>query len=309
MGLDEALDLAARAADPGTFAWIDVVAPSAADIDPIRVALDLPTLAVEDILHAHQRPKIETYDDILFLVVKCVTPSDGEEVFNIGEVQIMVRHGFVLTVGHGPTPAFDGARDAMEAKSSELSMRPLVALHAVLDQVTDGYQPVIDRVDTEVGGVEGEVFSAERSFPTERIYRLKRRVLELAHGLEPLEDLASQLSVSDAVWAIRELDDHFRDVQDHALRVNGRIELYRDQLTDALNANLALIGMLQNNDMRTISAWAAIVAVPTLLAGVWGMNFTHMPELDWVVSYPVALALMAFSAWVVFRVMKRSGWL
>jgi magnesium transporter len=293
---------------PECFAWIGLHEPTEDEFDSVRREFDLHELAVEDAIKAHQRPKIEVYGDSLFVVLKSATyEEDGDQV-ELGEVQIFVGDGFIVTVRHGETALHD-VRLQLEQRPELLKLGPGAALYAIIDRVVDDYAPVISSLDHDIREVESEVFSSSRANPAERIYKLKREVLELHGAVAPLVEPVERLERGDSPFIPDELSPYFRDVKDHLLRFVREIEGYRELLTNILTANLTQFSVRQNEDVRKISAWAAIIAVPTLISGIYGMNFDHMPELGARFGYAYALALMALACVVLYRLFKRREWL
>jgi len=289
------------------FAWIGLLDPTDGELADVAREFRLHELLVEDATKAHQRAKLERYDGAHFVVLKAASYQEPDRVV-LGEVQIILGSHFVVTVRHGPIAPLAGVRSDLEAQPRLLALGPAAVLHAVADHLVDGYSPVIEELETDVDQVELEVFSPGRNNPAERIYGLKRAVLDLLRNLLPMVDVLTELQQPTSLLPDA-LHSYFRDVGDHVQRVLGRAEMVRDLLTDALHANLAQISVRQNDDMRTISGWAALIAAPTLLAGIWGMNFTHMPELAWDVGYPIAMGLMLIVVLVLYRQFRRSGWL
>jgi magnesium transporter len=306
---DVALDLAqaGRAARDGAFAWIGLAHPTHEEFDAIRREFELHELAVEDAVKAHQRPKLEVYGEHLFLVLRTVR-LDGDRLA-LGEVLVFVGRGFVISVRHGEAEPLGGLRRVLESQPDRLRHGEAAVLHAIVDRVVDGYGPVLDALDDEVEAVEEEVFSDERTNPAERIYGLKRRAVELHRAIGPLVGPLDDLARGAVGGLPAELRTYLRDVHDHALRAAERVDALRDLLTGVLEANLAQVGVRQNEDMRRISAWVAIIAVPTMIAGIYGMNFEHMPELGWRFGYPLAVAVMAAACATLYRAFKRAGWL
>ena len=233
--------------------------------------------------------------------------EEGDQV-ELGEIQVFVGDGFIITVRHGETALHD-VRLQLEQRPDLLKLGPGAALYAILDRVVDDYAPVISALEQDIREVEAEVFSASRSNPAERIYKLKREVLELYGAIAPLVEPVERLERADFRFIPPELSPYFRDVKDHLIRSVREVEGFRELLTSVLTANLTQASVRQNDDVRKISAWAAIIAVPTLFSGIYGMNFEHMPELDWRFGYPFALVLMATACFVLFRLFKRRGWL
>ena len=290
-----------RAANIGGVAWIGLHEPDAEEFG-------LHELLVEDALKAHQRAKIDTYDDVHFVVLKTVAYQDPDEIL-VGEIQFIVGDGFLITIRHGHASPLSDVRSHLERDRRLLALGPPAVVYAVADRVVDDYVLVIEELELDVDEAERAVFSDDRKNPAERIFGLKRNVLDMLRNVVPVGDVLQDLERAGPLLVAPELAHYFRDVHDHVQRVLGRLELARDLLTDALNANLAQVSVRQNDDMRTISAWAALIAAPTMLAGVWGMNFRHMPELDWDYGYVVAVGSMVLVVAVLWRRFKRSGWL
>ena len=297
-----------RAAAEEGFAWIGLHDPTADEFDAVTAEFGLHELLVEDALKAHQRAKIEQYDDVFFVVLKTAGYQNPDQIV-IGEIQFIIGPSFLVTIRHGGATPLNDLRAQLERDHRILELGPAAVLYAVADRVVDDYVLVIEELEIDVDEAEAAVFSDERMNPAERIFGLKRQVLDLLRNVMPMSDVVADLERADGLLVDSSLHHYFRDVHDHLQRVLSRLELVRDLLTDALNANLAQVSVRQNNDMRTISAWAALIAAPTMLAGVWGMNFTHMPELDWTAGYPVAIGSMVLAVALLWRQFKRSGWL
>jgi len=288
--------------------WIGLHDPTPEELSEVDREFGIHALVIEDALSAHQRPKLEEYGDIHLVVLKTASYEEPDRL-SFAELQLIVSQRFVMTVRHGPASPLSEVRKRLEQNPELLSHGPAAVLYAVVDQVVDDYAPVLDQLDKDVGEVEDEVFSDERKNPARRIYQLKRQLLDFTRFMQPLEDVLEPLARSNPKWCPDGLSPYYRDVADHLRRVYTRTQMLVQLLSDALNANLAQAGVRQNDDMRTISAWAAIFAAPTLLAGVWGMNFQHMPELDEWWGYPLAVLIMVAVACGLFRQFKRSGWL
>jgi magnesium transporter len=293
---------------PGSFVWIGLHEPTAEEFDSIQREFALHPLAVEDAMEAHQRPKLEVYGDMLLLVLKTARYVDPEEVVTIGELLVFCGPDYVITVLHGEPGSLADARRALEADPKRMRYGPTAALHAILDTVVDDYAPAIDGLQNDVDEVEEDLFAPERPNVAQRIYKLQRETLQFRRAVAPLVDPLDRLARGQ--YAVHEnVRDYFRDVLDHLIRAREQLDGIRDLLAGTLQANLAQVGVRQNEDMRKISAWVAIVAVPTAIAGIYGMNFRHMPELRWELGYPAALALMlAICTYLYFR-FKRAGWL
>ena len=295
--------------EPGTFTWIGLYEPPEEEFDSIRREFDLHELAVEDAVHAHQRPKLEVYGDMVFIVLKTARYVDPEEVVRLGEILIFLGHDFIITVRHGEASELGDVRHGLEEDPDLLAHGPGAVLHAIVDKVVDDYGPALIGLGEDIDEIENQVFSGERDNPAERIYKLKREVLEFSHAVGPLVDPVDRLSKGRYEMIHPEVRTYFRDVNDHLLRAHEQLESYRDLLTSVLAANLAQVTVRQNEDVRRISAIVAILAVPTAIAGIYGMNFEHMPELGWTVGYPAVLAAMATICFVLYRYFKRVGWL
>jgi magnesium transporter len=286
-----------------------VVRLAAEEFDAVAREFDLHELAVEDAIEAHERPKLEVYGETLFVVLKTVRYIDSEEVIRSGEIMLFVNPDFVITVRHGDASDLHPVREAIEKRPDLLRCGPGAILHAVIDRVVDDYEPAVQGLEIDIQQVEEQVFSAEASNPAQRIYRLEREVLEMQRAVRPLAAPVDRLARGHFDLISPEMRDYFRDVHDHLLRVASRVEGFRDLLGSALQANLTQVTVRQNADMRRISAWVAILAVPTMIAGIYGMNFEHMPELSWQYGYPAVLAVILVICGVLYRGFRRAGWL
>jgi magnesium transporter len=272
----------------------------------VRREFELHELAVEDAIKAHQRPKLEIYGDSLFLVLKTARWESGD--IELGEILVFVGQGFIVSVRHGET-ALHEVRLRLEERPDLLRCGPGAALHAIVDKVVDDYGPVVEQLDAAIKEVEAEVFSGGRTNPAERIYALKRDVLEVHGAIVPLLGPVQELASVPHRHVSEEIRPYFRDVHDHLLRVVAQVQEFRELLTSVLTANLTQTTVRQNEDVRKISAWAAIVAVPTMIAGIYGMNFEHMPELEWRFGYPLVLLAIAVACLTLYRAFRRAGWL
>jgi magnesium transporter len=291
------------------FVWIGLHEPNEEEFEHVAAAFDLHPLAIEDAIHAHQRPKLERYGDTLFMVLKPARYVDREEAVEFSQIMVFLGADFVVSVRHGESGELSSVRRALEADSAQLAWGPAAVLHAITDRIVDDYDVVMRGLEVDIDEIEDEVFSGPRASHAERIFKLKREVLDFRRAVDPLEPPLAELAAGRAPMLDRRADHYFRDVHDHVLRVSDRLNAVDALLDGALHANLAQVATRQNEDMRKISAWVAIAAVPTLIAGIFGMNFEHMPELGWVVGYPLALALMVVIAVVLHRTFKRRGWL
>lgn len=294
---------------PDSFVWLGLHQPNLEEFDTIRTGFNLHDLAVEDALAPHQRPKLEVYGDMLFVVLRTARYVDPEEVIEFGQIMLFVGEHFVITVRYGQGTPLGEVRRTLERNPELLELGPGAVLHGILDRVVDDYQPVIAGVDNDIHEIELEVFAPDRTAPVERIYKLKREVLEFHRAAAPLTDPLNRLVRASYPQIHPDAREYFRDVQDHLLRYVDEVNEFSSLLTSMLDANLAQVTLQQNTDMRRITAWAAIIAVPTAIAGIYGMNFNVMPETDWVFGYPLALVVMATICGLLYRFFRRSGWL
>jgi magnesium transporter len=299
----------AEAAAAGGFAWVGLAEPSAEEFDSVRREFGLHELAVEDAIRAHQRPKLEVYGDTVFLVVKTVRYEGHEDVIQVGEVMVFLGPDFLITVRHGEAGGLGDVRERLERHPERLRLGPAAATHAILDRIVDAYEPVVVAVKDDIDEVENEVFLPGRQNPVGRIYKLRREVVEFARATGPLRPAVHGLAGRDVPNVHPDLLPYFRDVADHVARVNDQVEGFGTLLTGVLQANLTQVSVRQNEDMRRISAWVAILAVPTGIAGIYGMNFEHMPELGWRFGYPAVLLLIAGLCLYLFVRFRRAGWL
>jgi len=308
----ETADLAgvrARATDAEDFVWVGLHEPSERELSLVAEIYDLHPLAVEDALTAHQRPKLERYEDSLFLTLKTLWYVDELDAVETGEINMFVGHDFVVTVRHGKGGGLHDARLALEGMEKVLAHGPSAVVYAVCDTVVDRYQEVAQQLAIDVDEVEASVFATERTNDSARIYVLKRELAEMRRAVVPLKDPVNRF----ATGAVRGIDSeaapYFRDVADHLARVAETMDDLDSLLSAAFEAHLAQITIQQNDDMRKISAIVGLIAAPTLIAGVYGMNFDHMPELGWMLGYPLSILLMLSSSFAIWFVARRSGWL
>jgi magnesium transporter len=302
-----------RAADgakgAGEFVWIGLHEPAEEELQNLAGLFDLHELAVEDASRAHQRPKIEDYDDSWFIVLRTAHYHEEEERVHFGEIHVFAGTGYVITVRRGPGSELGTARSRLEARPDLLRMGAASAVWAILDKVVDDYGPVTDGIDDDIEEVETDVFEPSSPAPTARIYRLKREVIEFHRAVYPLLGPLEALERGAYERVPEELRRFFRDVHDHARRADELVNSQRELLTSILEANLALVSVSQNEVVKKISAYAAVIAVPTFIASNYGMNFEHMPELGSPIGYPIALATMAFSIVGLAIFFRRIDWL
>jgi magnesium transporter len=292
------------------FSWTGLFEPTKAEFEQIRLHIELHDLVVEDALNAHQRPKLEQYGDALFLVLRTAKYLPEIAEVDFGEIQVFVTPHAVLHVRHKSPSRLTGVRADLERRPDILCHGSGAVLHAVVDHVVDGYKPVVGEIESDVRAVEREIFdrSAGRN-PVERIYGLMRTVLLVQDALVPLLAPLEALSSKQYAVVTDELRQYFRDAHDHLVAVAQRVDTLHDLLSSILAANLTQVSIRQNEDMRKISAWVAIAAVPTMVAGVYGMNFEHMPELRSRWGYPMVLGLMIGVCTWLHHKFKQSDWL
>jgi magnesium transporter len=293
----------------GAFVWLGLHEPSAEEFDSVRREFNLHELAVEDAVNAHQRPKIELYGDTLFIVLKPARYVDSQEVVQIGEIMLFVNKAFVISVRHGEASALREVRERLDRRPDLVTAGSGAVLYAIVDKVVDDYEPVAEGVGVDIQQIEEEVFSAERTNPVERIYKMEREVLEFQRAVTPLTAPVDRLARGHFELIDEELRTYFRDVHDHLLRVSQQIGAFRELLSSALHANLTQVSVRQNEDMRKITAWVAILAVPTSIAAIYGMNFKHMPELAWTFGYPLVLGVTFLICLILYARFRRAGWL
>jgi magnesium transporter len=297
------------ATEPGDFVWVGLHEPTEDELATVEEEFGLHPLAVEDAFTAHQRPKLERYEDTLFLTLKSLWYVDANDAVETGEINMFVGNDFVITVRHGSGSELHSARRDLEAKSTVLTHGPSAVVYAVCDRVVDGYLSVVGSLEEDVDEVETSVFSPQRTNDSARIYTLKREIGEARRAVMPLREPMRRFATG-AVPGIDEASaPFFRDVLDHLSRAAETVDGLDQLLSTAFDAHLAQIQVTQNEDMRKISAGAALVVVPTLIAGVYGMNFDHMPELGWRFGYLYAVLLMVGTVSALWMWFKRSGWL
>ncbi|WP_327413037.1 magnesium and cobalt transport protein CorA [Streptomyces sp. NBC_01233] len=306
----DALDAARATGD--AFLWIGMYEPTAEEFDRVSREFGLHKLAVEDALTAHQRPKLEVYDDSLFVVLKPVLYDEGTDTVTAGELMVFIGDSFVVTVRHGEGAPLAAVRHRLEQEQDVLRHGPTAVLYAVSDAVVDHYIEVAAELQVDLEELEAEVFSpnpADTKNTAARIYGFKRQVLEFRRATNPLLQPMERLAFGQVPFVHEHAQPFFRDVADHLTKASEYIEGLDRLLSDALAAHLAQMGLRQNDDMRKISAWAAMAAVPTMVAGIYGMNFEHMPELTQAWGYPAVVALMVGVCLGLHRMFKRRGWL
>jgi magnesium transporter len=308
----EAIDLARS---DGGFVWIGLYEPDAGELADIADEFSLHPLAVEDAVHAHQRPKLELYGNSLFAVLKTVryipheAVTETSEIVETGEIMVFLGDCFVVTVRHGEHGELKTVRDRLQDDPDMLSRGPSAVLYGIADHVVDTYLAVADSIETDITQIEEHAFAEWRGRDSGIVYQVKRELLELRRAVNPLAQPLRVLVGTPLRVVDPKVRAYFRDVEDHLTRVQETVTGYEELLTSLLMANLAQLSIAQNEDMRKITAWAAIIAVPTAIAGIYGMNFDYMPELGSRWGYPAVLLLIVVVCVVLFRGFKRNGWL
>jgi magnesium transporter len=297
------------------FVWLGLHEPTEAEMSAIARTYDLHELAVEDAVKAEQRPKLEQFGTVHFLVLRTAryVPhgelTETSQVVETGQMMIFVGERFVITVRHGDASRLAPVRAEMEARGVLLAQGPWAVAYAVTDRVVDAYIEVADQVEADLDIIEEGAFSRESGSPVQQIYQMKREIVEFRRAVVPLQRPLATLTAAQSRLVPKEIRRYFRDVQDHLTRTVEQVSSYDDLLNSILQARLAQVTVDQNNDMRKIAAWAGISAVWTAMAGVYGMNFVHMPETQWQYGYPVVITVMLVISVLLYRAFRRNGWL
>lgn len=306
IGLDAISDVLAR--DDGSFIWVGLYEPDEQVLGELQREFDLHSLAIEDAHEAHQRPKLETYGNSLFIAVH--TAQNVDDKVQVGETHIFVSEHYIVTVRHGASTSYAARRKRLERQPDMLRHGTAAALYAVLDMVVDNYQPIIDEFNAALNALEQDIFAEDYHKGTVRkLYDLKREVTRLQMAVSPLQDIMGQLTRSRGGLIDDELQLYFRDVHDHAVQIKEAADTLREMLTAAVNVNLALVTVRQGEVVKKLGAWAALLAAPTLIASWYGMNFVHMPELALRWSYPILFAVVGAVSFVLYRLFRRARWL
>ena len=307
----------------GGIAWVGLYRPTAEEFDTVAAEFGLHVLSVEDAVNAHQRPKLERYGDTLFCVLRPARYVDESESVEFGEIHVFAGASFVVTVRHGEAPDVAAVRAALEGRPDLLRRGPVAILHAIMDRVVDDYAPVVAGVENDIDEIEDQVFRGEPEV-SRRIYQLSSEVIEFQRACEPLLDiLESLVNGFDEYRVDVELQRQLRDVQDHAVHVVERVDGFRQLLSNILTVNATMVAqrqneettklteasLAQNEEVKRISSWAAILFAPSIIGTVYGMNFTHMPEVQWQFGYPMAVGMMLLTAILLYVLFRRRGWL
>ena len=301
-------EISDHVARPDCFVWVALYDAEGAELDEMQEEFGLHSLAVEDARHGHQRPKIEEYGDSLFAVLKTIDTKNGELI--VGEVAIFVGRNYVLSVRTRSERGFADVRARSEREPELLRHGSAYVLYALMDSVVDRYFPVLDMLETELEAIETKIFAGTSARDNiEALYVLKQKLMILKHAAAPLLEASGKLYGGRVPQVCAGMNDYFRDVYDHLSRVNQTIESIRDMVSTAISVNLSMITLSENEVTKRLAAGAALVAVPTLIAGVYGMNFEHMPELHWAFGYPLSLiAMIGIDLYLYYR-FRKSGWL
>ncbi|WP_068184349.1 magnesium/cobalt transporter CorA [Mycobacterium sp. UM_CSW] len=297
------------------FVWVGLREPSLAEMQDVADVFGLHPLAVEDAVCAHQRPKLERYDDTVFLVLKTVnyvpheSVAAARQIVETGEIMVFVGKDFVVTVRHGEHGGLSDVRKRLDADPEQMRLGPYAVMHAIADNVVDHYLEVSSLIESDIDTIEEVAFAPGRKIDVEPIYLLKREVVELRRCVNPLSSAFHRIQIENKDVISKEVRRYLRDVSDHQSEAADHINSYDDMLNSLIQAALARVGMQQNNDMRKMAAWAGIAALPTAVAAIYGMNFHFMPELNWTWGYPGIMALMALSCLILYFQFRRNHWL
>jgi len=296
---------------PGTFVWVAIKDPEEAEIGKMEEEFGLHPLAVEDARHGHQRPKIEEYGNQVFAVLRTIELR-GEEI-HCGEVTLFVGPNFVLSIRRETEPGFAAVRERAESEPELLQRGAGFVFYAIIDNIVDRYFPIVDALEVELEKIEDHIFegeAGEKAHANMRaLYRLKHKGMTVRHAVEPLIEGIHKLYGGRVPQPCSNTQEYFRDVYDHLLRISTQLDGLRDMFNTAMQVNISMISLSENAVTKRLAAYGALLAVPTMLVGVWGMNFKHMPELDWELGYPLSLAAMAIIDVLLWRRFRRIGWL
>ncbi|HUQ29591.1 MAG TPA: magnesium/cobalt transporter CorA [Usitatibacter sp.] len=296
---------------PGTFVWVAIKDPEPAELDEVEEEFDLHPLAIEDARHGHQRPKIEEYGNQVFGVLRTIE-IHGDDI-HCGEVDIFVGPNFVLSIRHDTEVGFAAVRERAEGEPDLLKHGAGFVFYALMDNIVDRYFPIVDALEVELEQIEERIFEGEAGDTArsniQALYKLKHKGMTLRHAVEPLIEGVHKLYGGRVPLPCATTQEYFRDVYDHLLRISTQLDGLRDMVATALQVNISMISLQENAVTKRLAAYGALIAVPTMIAGVYGMNFEHMPELKWTFGYPLALAVMAVIDFLLFRRFRRIGWL
>jgi len=303
-------DISEHLDDPNGFVWIGLHEPGEELLNELKEEFQLHALAIEDAHRAHQRPKLETYGETLFIVMRTAQMNPNSHDIDFGETHFFIGKHFLVSIRHGSSRAYSEVRSRCESTPQLLRKGPAFALYAVMDSIVDGYFPIIDSLEEELENVEERIFAEKPSRETTRqIYDLKRRFVDVKRAISPLIDVCTRIMRFDLELIPEDTRPYFRDIYDHVIRINEMVDSSREILGTALEANFSLVSISQNDIQKRFAGWAAILAVPTMVAGIYGMNFDFMPELRWQYGYPLILSLIFILCGLMYAGFKRAGWL
>jgi magnesium transporter len=293
--------------EPDCFVWVGLKDPEPAELEEMQEEFGLHELAVEDAQHGHQRPKLEEYGESLFVVLHMIEPTDE---LNVGEIAIFVGRNYVLSVRRRAQRGFTDVRARCEREPELLRHGSGYVLYTLMDAVVDRYFPILEALETELENIEERIFTIPTTRANiEALYDLRRKITTVRHAIEPLIEATARLYAGRVPQLVAGLQDYFRDVYDHLVRLNQSIDSLRDMTTTAISVNLSLVTIQENEVTKRLAAYAALVAVPTMIAGIYGMNFQHMPELGWPYGYPLILVTMAVIDLYLFYRFRKAKWL
>ena len=292
------------------FIWVGLHEPSEETLEKFQQQFNLHDLAIEDAHNAHQRPKIEMFGDILFIVLRTAQLNKNDHHIEFGETHFFVGYNFLINIRHGSSISYADVRARCESTPHLLRKGQGFALYAVMDAIVDQYFPVVETLEEDLQQIEEKVFKDRPSRQTtEHIYQLKRELLEVKRAVSPLMDICNRLMRFDIRLISEETQPYFRDVYDHTIRINEMVDHTRELLNTALEANFSLLSIAQSDVSKKFAGWAAIIAVPTMVAGFYGMNFKFMPELEWHYGYPTVVIFTISLCVIIYFLFRRSGWL
>jgi magnesium transporter len=301
-------DISDWLAKPDCFIWVALRDALPAELAQMQEEFDLHPLAVEDASRGHQRPKIEEYGDIVFVVMHLLEMQQDD--VSVGEVAVFVGRNFVLSVRNGSQQNFLGVRERCEREPELLKQGAAFVAYALMDTVVDRYFPLVEAIETDLEAVEDQIFEpGSARWNIERLYALKHRSSTVRHAVVPLLEVVGKLHGGRVPAVCQASQEYFRDVHDHLARINGAIDAVRDTIATAIQVNLSLVTIEESEVTKRLAAWAAIFAVSTALAGIWGMNFEVMPELKWAYGYPMALGIIGVTAAFLYWRFRKRGWL
>lgn len=302
-------DISELIKEPDTFVWVGLYEPDSTLLLKMQEEFSLHELAIEDARNAHQRPKLEAYGESLFVVAKTAQIEAGNEIA-YGETHFFVGPRFLVSIRHGCAQGYLGVRARAEARRDMLAKGPGYVLYALLDFIVDNYQPIVARFEADFDELEANIFKSKfDQLALERLYDLKIKLLDLRNAAVPIEDVCMQLTRFHPEMISKDLRAYFRDVHDHVVRITETLDNLREMLTTAMQVNLALVSVRQNEVVKGLAGWGAILAIPTVLFSLYGMNFKVMPELEWRFGYPLTVGATALACLWLHRKLKRSGWL